>query len=213
LINRRINNPNLYYVSPLTYEFEETEVDPRTGAEGSLIGVYMPFPEEDLHKELRRRKKFRKPFSNKEITFLLYDLLNGLYHLNLMGVPHGTINPDFVARTTTGYAIIDDPLFDPTGVTQLDRFFKDNKLKGIYLSPEAFRAALGRKRNDRCIDIEKSDVFSFGVVILEAALLTKLDSIYETPNPQTGIDVDGLDHYISILQEVQVKWAKKKKNL
>jgi hypothetical protein len=132
---------------------------------------------------------------------MLYDVLNGLYHMKLMGVSHGLVSPDFVARTTTGYAVLDDPLHDCFGVIKLDRYFKENRLRGVYLSPEAFKAALRKNRSDQCFNIEKADVFSFGMVILEAALLTKLDAIYESPNPQTGIDVNGLDHYIAAMQE------------
>ena len=59
----------------------------------------MPYPEEDLRKELMRRKSKLQGFTNQEITFLFYDMLNGLYHMQILGLCHGKLSPPFVART------------------------------------------------------------------------------------------------------------------
>lgn len=49
--------------------------------------------------------------TDKEFTFILYDLIIGFCHLQELGIWHGKFSPDWVARTTTGYAVMEDPLF------------------------------------------------------------------------------------------------------
>lgn len=170
LINYRINSPNLYYVPPLTYELEQNPVDKTL-----IVGLYMPFPEEDLRKEITRRAQNESNFGNKEITFLMYDVLNGLYHLQILGLCHGRVNPLFIARTTTGYAVIDDPFFDVFDVLNL----KEKLNFGLYLSPESLSSALDGNKAGEEYDLIKSDVFSFGLLMLEAAILENVNKIFK----------------------------------
>ena len=53
LINYRIKNPNMFYVAPLTFEFEQ--IKNQEGEDIFCLGMYMPYPEEDLRKDLKRR--------------------------------------------------------------------------------------------------------------------------------------------------------------
>lgn len=49
--------------------------------------------------------------TDKEFTYLLYDLIIGFCHLQNMNIWHGKFSLDWIARTTTGYAVMEDPLF------------------------------------------------------------------------------------------------------
>jgi hypothetical protein len=62
LINYRIKNPNMFYVAPLTFEFEEIKTS--EGKETFSLGLYMPYPEEDLRKDLKRRLSHKRGFTN-----------------------------------------------------------------------------------------------------------------------------------------------------
>ena len=76
----------------------------------SRLLVYHPFPEVDFKKELDHRILQNEPFSNRELITLLYDTLNGLYYLQKIGFEHGKFGPEWIAKTLSGYAIIEDPL-------------------------------------------------------------------------------------------------------
>lgn len=132
----------------------------------------MPYPEEDLAKELKQRKAENRPFSNKEITFLLYDVINGLSHMQQLGFVHGNLSPEFIARTTTGYAMMEDPL--------LNQFRMLNLREKInwYLSPKGYLSALKGKPCGKDYNINKSDVFSAGLILLETALNKSVQDIY-----------------------------------
>jgi hypothetical protein len=60
--------------------------------------------------------------SDKEFTFILYDLIIGFCHLQEMNIWHGKFSPDWVARTTTGYAVMEDPMF---GIDESDTWKSD----------------------------------------------------------------------------------------
>ena len=66
---------------------------------------------------------------------LLYDTLNGLYYLQKIGFEHGKLGPEWIAKTLSGYAIIEDPLNNNKLPQNL------NEKKYVYLSPEARKAA------------------------------------------------------------------------
>lgn len=169
LINYRVRNPGLYYVTPLSYESDYNEKSGTTN-----IGLYMPFPHEDLAKEISERARKNLKFSDSEITFLMYDVMNGLYHIQKLGLYHGRVNPLFVAKTVNGYAIIDDPFYDILGNIDLE----DRKKIGLYLSPEAFKALVNHRKLEESVDLIKADVFSLGLLLLEASILEDVNKIY-----------------------------------
>lgn len=191
-INKRVNNPNLYFVAPLTYEYDEIMGKDST-KKMPVLKLFMPFPEENLETELVERIKIKKPFNNKEITYLMYDLLHGFYHLQFLGFSHCKFGPEFVAKTTTGYAILDDPLHYPFDPIDL------KKKKDWYLSPEAYKTALMGRKAGKDYSLVKADVFGLGLVILEAAIQMNVDEIYGHPS-EKELDLDALNHLIEILK-------------
>jgi serine/threonine protein kinase len=170
LLQRRIDHPNLYYVSPADFNLKTHK---QFCSSFFRIEVFMPYPEEDLAKELKERQVENRPFSNKEITFLLYDAVNGLSHMQQLGFVHGNLGPEFIARTTTGYAIMEDPLLN-----QFRMILLREKLNW-YLSPKAYKTALYGKPCGKDYNINKSDVFSAGLILLEASLHKSVKDIYD----------------------------------
>lgn len=191
-INSRINTPNLYFVAPLTYEYDEILLQD-SHQKTPILKLFMPFPEENLETELQERIKEKKPFDNQEITYLMYDLMLGFYHLQSLGFSHCKFGPEFIAKTTTGYAILDDPVHYPYDPINL------KKRKDWYLSPEAYKAALLGMKAGKTYSLIKSDVFSLGLVLLEAATQMNIDEIYGHPN-EKELDFDALDHLVEILK-------------
>lgn len=178
LLDRRISNPNLYYVSITTYSLKEVK---QFCSSFHQMKILMPYPEEDLTKELKNRMDFDRPFTNKEMTFMLYDLINGMAHLQKLGFVHGSFSPDFVARTTTGYAVMENPVLNHFRVLNL------KEKVDWYLSPEAYHSALKWKPFGKDFSINKSDVFSAGLVVLKCGLFRQIHSVYQKDKFNTAI--------------------------
>jgi hypothetical protein len=94
----------------------------------------------------------------------MYDLLYGLWHLQQLGFNHGKFGPEFVAKTTTGFAILDDALYYQHDVIDL------KKRKYWYLCPQAYECAIKKTRAGKNYNLTKSDVFALGLVLLESAI-------------------------------------------
>lgn len=196
-IQNRISNPNLFYVAPMTYEFEQVSIPDSSSSHGQKVApvmkLFMPYPHDTLDKELQMRIEKSNPLNNKQITYLMYDIMYGMYHLQTLGYNHGKFGPEFVARTTTGYAILDDPMYYQYDVINLKR------RKYWYLCPKAFECAMLKKKAGTNYDLVKSDVFAFGLVMLEAAIQMDIDDIYGDPESKS-LDVDALDQLITVME-------------
>jgi hypothetical protein len=109
-IQKRIDHPNLYYVAPVDSAVYDT---PNFCSNAYKLQVVTPFPGEDLAQEINRRREHQKPYSNLEITNLLYNTIYGNAHIQKLGFTHGDFAPKWVARSTTGYAVMENPLRNP----------------------------------------------------------------------------------------------------
>lgn len=89
-----------------------------------------------------------------------------------LGFVHGNLAPEFIARTTTGYAVMEDPLLNQFRVLTLR-----DKINW-YLSPKSYLAALYGKPCGKDYNINKSDVFSAGMILLEASLHKSIKDVY-----------------------------------
>ena len=176
-VEKRMNNPHINYVSPTDARIDEKR---EFCSKYHRLSVYTPKPQEDLAQEIRKRIQQVQPFTTHELTNLFYDVILGLAHLQGLGIVHGKFRPEWVARSTTGYAIIDDSFMDPAEQLSLYR------MRDYYLSPEAYATALRSKRPTLCYDILRSDVYSAGLVLLEAGLLEKLGDVYEDHDLNQG---------------------------
>lgn len=94
-----------------------------------------------------------------------------------------------MAKTTTGFAVLDDPLYYQHDVIDL------RKRKYWYLCPQAYESALKKQRAGKNYDLIKSDVFALGLVLLEAAIQFDIDDIYGEPQSQQ-LDMHSLDRLV-----------------
>ena len=186
-LQRRIDHPNLYYVGPVDYSLKTHKQFCSTFYR---IEVYIPYPEQDLSKELIERKQEQNPFSNREITFLLYDLISGMGHMQQLGFVHGTLAPEYIAMTTTGYAVMEDPLLNQFRILNL----KDKQF--YYLCPKSYQCALEGRPSGKDFSINKSDVFAAGLILLESALNESLQNLYK----KKGFCKTALKNYMDKLQ-------------
>ena len=171
-LKKRVKNPNLYYVPIYEYKIEVVH---QFCSSTIYLDLFIPTPDEDLKKEIKRRADQRKSFTNMEMTFLLYDIVFGMAHMEDLKLSHGKFGPEWVALTTTGYAVMEDPVFFESNS------FGFVSLEGksdLYLSPEVYKCAFRRQPLPQDLNYLKADVFSAGLVILEAGNLQRVRSIY-----------------------------------
>ncbi len=190
-IQKRISNPNLFYVAPLTFEFDSVDIS--QGQQAPLIKLYTPFPHETLDMELQKRIEKSRPMNNREITYLMYDLIYGMHHLQQLGFNHGKFGPEFVAKTTTGYAILDDPVYYQYDVIDLKR------RKYWYLCPSAYQCAITNQKAGKTYNLIKSDVFALGLVLLEASIQLDIDDIYGDQQGK-NLDFNALNQLTSLME-------------
>jgi hypothetical protein len=123
----------------------------------------------------------------------MYDIMYGMWHMQQMGYSHGKFGPEFIAKTTTGYAVIDDPMYYQYDVINL------KKRKYWYLCPKAFTCAMNKKKAGKSYDLIKSDVFAFGLVMLEAAIQMDIDDIYGDAASKS-LDQNALNQLVSLME-------------
>lgn len=168
-IEDRLSNLNSYYINPSSYEL----VKPSQYCPGLYtISIIYPFVEEDLKSQIKEASKLKQQLSETVLTTLLYESLIGMSHLEELGIEHTNISPSTLARTRNGYAIIDDPLLD------MNRVIDKDDLKSYYLSPECYTTLKLGKAIGVDYSNLKSDVFSLGLVILEATILKHVRAIF-----------------------------------
>lgn len=175
-IAKRMKHPNLFYGNIADYK--QTSIQDFCSSFYKLETL-IPHPEEDLAKDLRKKLKGEKlrlkneKFSDKELTLLMYNLILGMHHLHKMGFSAPYLSPKWIAKTTTGYAVLDDPYVD---LRQPKPFLISEK--ECYLSPEAYK----NYQNDIPLDglnLEKSDTFTVGMILLECATLKDVSHLYQ----------------------------------
>ena len=120
---------------------------------------------------------------------LLYDTLNGMYHLQKIGYVHGKFGPEWVAKTLSGYAVMEDPLNNNELPQNL------NEKKHVYLSPEARRAAVKHLPPSSTYNIPKADVFAIGLFVLEAALLRRLNDYLDPVSTSPKLLGEALEEF------------------
>jgi len=173
-LKKRIQNPNLYYVPIHNYEIQAIN---QFCSKMTKTKIITAMPDEDLRKEIKKKAEGRQPYTNMEMTFLLYDIVFGLAHMEDLNLNHGKFGPEWVALTTTGYAVMEDPLY--FGLKN-NGYVNLKGKKDVYLAPEVYHFAVNHQPMPKDHDYLRADVFSAGLVLLEAANLQRMKVIYGT---------------------------------
>ena len=141
----------------------------------------------NLKKEINKRKLEKKFFLPIELLKIIYDSLNALSFLQENNIENGFLNPNLI------YLYHDQNNFLRSKIIErLNRkknYYEniENDLEksiDIYFSPEIFEDFLNKKQNNFLekslynLNIYKADLFSLGLIILEASLLEPIQIIY-----------------------------------
>lgn len=143
---------------------------------------YLPHYQ-DLRTLMRDREAKNTPFSEQELTFMLFHLTNGLAALHNAGFTHKNITPECIDTTNLQNRVAklihhqDDPLADVKNIA----FNQIQKQKELYLAPEIFTrtSELIKSKTPLPFDERKLDAFSLGMTILQAGLGTSIQDCYD----------------------------------
>lgn len=158
--------PHINYVAP-----EEIDIVDKINFCSTFytVRIFIPYPQEDLKQKKIRYFNNYKCFSNYEMMEILYDLIEGMNHLNQLGFDHGLIRPEMIVKSLKGYAIMDNP--------HKVEYFNLKKDFEIYLSPEGFECAI--KKQTINFDLMMHDVYVVGLILLELGIGNSIRDIYE----------------------------------
>jgi len=157
------------------------------------IRTFYEYQMNNLQKEIKHRKDKGQDFSMIELTHLLYNITEAGSYLQDRGKSHGDIRPSSIAVLEEGktYKLIDrgDANSASPMQAQLSYIFSG---KEIYVTPQLYSAL--KKNNLKLNHNEyKSDVFSFGLCVLEAGLKRGIGSIYK----DTSFDTQELERLLT----------------
>ena len=141
------------------------------------IRTYWEYQPNHLKKDMSDRKSKGQDYSTIELTHLLYNITLAGAHMQEQQKGHGCIRPASIAVLEDGktFKLIDpqDPNVPPLQ-TQMNLIYSG---KDVYLTPQIY-SALKKNNTKLNHNNHKSDVFSFGLCILEAGLGRSISNIY-----------------------------------
>ena len=157
-----------------------------------IVRSFYEFPQRSLKREIFNRRKNSKvsKFSTEEMTHLFYNILDAGKKLQEKGKTHGDISPFSIFHTNEGkfkLAPYPEEHMTPLKIQQQ----KSIKGEPMYVSSQMLFAAKKRKTKAD-LDPYKSDIFSLGLVLLEAGLLKNVSNIYAG----STINETVLDQYV-----------------
>ena len=153
------------------------------------MNTFYQDPKKSLKKEIEMRKKkenyLKKIFSMEELTHLLYNILEIFTFLEEKRISHGDLNPNSIFYDDKFFkiALIPD-LYKAPEKYQCKKILNN---EDIYVSPVIYKAVKLNKLDKVVHAPFKSDLFSFGLCILEAGLNESIQSIYGDYNINQSI--------------------------
>lgn len=174
-------------------DYEAGVLPPNETEEGQYtyyINTFFEYIENDFGQILEERISNEHPFSSEEIEQPLKALLKAGEYLESIGSRHGDLRPESIMVTPDGQYKIMENIRDKVGTGQRIFFASGADL---YISPQVFYNfchGVIKNKGDRT----KADVFSSGLIILQAAALQSIQDIFDKEN---GLfDTDFLEQLI-----------------
>lgn len=120
-------------------------------------------------------------------------------YLQKNNINHQSISSKTILIDNKGSVKVADP-YCALETSNYSKMFSKNRPDHIYLSPELCKSLDNAEITPSGdIDPYKSDVFTFGMVIIEAALLKYLDDSYREDH--TKVDWDTIRYYLDQIEQ------------
>ena len=193
-LNKTINRSNFTHPNLLKFIDYSTISKQDGGYYDSKIRLFYEHHDINLKRAITNRKKLGLDFTNEEITYLFYDLIEACAYLENKGVSHGDLSPDCILLSDEGKFILGDKLKYKAKFPQnlIDRYIRN---RNMYISPEIFTGI--KKRDSRELEnliSYKNDVFILGMCFLSAGNLFPPTKIFQ--KQQKSVDRNLLEKYI-----------------
>ncbi|KAL4493586.1 hypothetical protein ABPG72_004079 [Tetrahymena utriculariae] len=162
------------------------------------IDLFYEYISNDLESDMQRRKKEEVFYDESELWHIIVSTVAALAYLRSRGYEHGDIKPSSILLSDQGrIKLLPNPIVNSGNLNNYMQAFMGMR-KAKYLSPVLMKSLelQSQKPQHNCT---KSDIFSLGLVILEAALLMEQDDIYDFVN--FDINQDVLNSKIQFVQE------------
>ena len=194
---------------PRYYNYFEEEINSkiRKTVEYHLVFDYFPQSLKDVIDDLKKKTtKYEDRFPFKKLVNFSKSLIHTLAYLQTFKICHRDLKPAnlMVDEKWKGIFVID------FGESKVTRHYKTTKFSSIvgtreYISPELFKLLDSSDENLENLNFFKSDVFSFGLVLMELGILKlpkreKKERSYER----------NIEECIQEFEEVYKKEAKRK---
>ncbi|EGR27972.1 hypothetical protein IMG5_185550 [Ichthyophthirius multifiliis] len=134
------------------------------------IGLLYEYYTNDLKTEISERKRVSKSYSESELLYLLQSLASAVFYLKSRSVVHGDIRPyNVLVNNENGQVKLGEMYIQQQSMSNYAQL-----LSGItedcYISPQLLEN-LKKHAQSPAFDTNKSEIFSLGATVLEAATL------------------------------------------
>ena len=133
-------------------------------------------PSRTLADEMRTRTSNQCRFEEKDLWGILAACVCALNYLKTAGLTHGQLTTDAILLTPEGHVKLYTP--DVLGVSpSYEQVYSCRTLDNTYLSPE-LTVALSRGELSPDYNLEKSDVWTMGMIMIETAFTLNQKKAY-----------------------------------
>ena len=152
-----------YLMDKKVFEYQNGQI-----CEIYILGIVMEFAEMSLYDDMNQRRVLKRFYNKSTVYELLFTLVNVLAEFQAIHIAHRDLKPENVLLMKSGFKLTDFGLAKHSPNTSRSNTYAGSP---YYVSPK-LRDAVEKDQFDHLDhDIYKSDVFSLGLNILEAASL------------------------------------------
>lgn len=147
---------------------------------------------QELRTLFEEREKSNGRFSEKDMTYMLYHLTQGLSSLHRAGFIHKQITPESVDTTNLVGRNPKLMFFEDGNSSNINQATYNNifKSKDMYAAPEIYERAtqLVKPNNTIAFNEQKLDAFSLGMTLLHAGCAHSVQDCYDKKNYKFNVD-------------------------
>ena len=174
LEKRKMQLGNCKHVGPLEQILSKAE-DQYCSTYYKIYALFR-FTHRTLRDEIEERKAQQRPFQEKDLWSMLASCIVGMSHLQKHAIKHQSLSSSAILLSREGVIRVYDPI--STGVqTNYDSLLTKRDTPHVYLSPE-LGDCLQRETTFPHCHPYKSDIWTMGMIVLEAGLSQYQDECY-----------------------------------
>ena len=190
LLKKRLELKHPYLFGLLDYSYQRHS---NWCSTSYTVKAYYHYNDHSFSKELEIRKACNKSFGDEELATLLFEQSEVLTYLQSSNFAHGDIRPGAIFLKKDDSAV-STALCERLSTIEIKNCQLEHihLNRNLYMSPTLFTSLISRKSKFQ-FNQWKSDAFSFGLVLLEAATLSSVQGIYDKRNGLIHVGaIDGL---------------------